>query len=125
MAIYHGKSGMIIFSTADIFKMQSWSLTAVSDFIDTTGMEESWREGTDGLEDFTATAEGVVESAADLLALVGTSATTEFEFVTGGADKLVGTAILESITETQDVEDVGRISYSFVGNDSAGLVLTG
>lgn len=124
MAIYHGKNGQVNWDGTDLHKINNWTLNAFVDFLDTTAMEDTWQNGKDGLKDFTATADGLSETTVDTITLLlGAGAVLILETGTTGTDKITGTAIIESFTETCDIEDIGRISYSFVGNDADGLTI--
>lgn len=124
MAVYHGKSGMVDFNSADIFHVQNWSLTTTVEMAEITKMGDAWGNHEYGLTDFTATAVGLNSDALDTPALLGGNAVLTLELADGGTDKIVGTVILNGIEETLDIEGVGTITYSFEGDDADGLSYT-
>jgi hypothetical protein len=117
----HGKDGNLI-AGSEIVNLQNYTLTRVTETAETSSMSDTWGTFIAGLADFTATAEGKSQIGLDTPALLGTTeAATEFSTATGGAE-YTGGVIITGITETAVVDDVLSISYTFEGNDTAGLV---
>jgi hypothetical protein len=124
---YHGKSGAVEVDGTALSSLTSWDVTTSIDTADTTTMAaaNSWATELTGLSDFTGTAEGLATSAQDTVALIGIDAAWQLN-ISEGADEvqLEGNAIMTGLTETVSVDDVGKLSYAFEGNDAEGLRLT-
>jgi hypothetical protein len=118
---YHGKKGNLVYDGVNIANLQSYSLTRIGETADATAMGDTWDKFNAGLTDFNATAEGLSQVALDTTALIGGGGPAEFSFQDAGVN---GTAavIITGITETAVVDDNISISYSFEGNDTAGIV---
>ena len=121
MAVFHGKSGKVNFS-ADLFTLNSWSLSVMSDVSDSTGMTDTWKTVTVGLKDFSANAEGFAETTVDYTSTLGTEAS--LKLYVDDSQYFSGNAICSGITETASIEDNGKVSYSFVGDSAAGITFT-
>ena len=119
MAAYHGVDGKANFSS-DLHKLQNWSAITTMNAVDTSGMGDDWiTYDENGLTDFSVTAEGLAETTIDYCSLIGTDASLSLYI--NATNYFEGNAILTSLTETADQEGVGTLSYSFAGNDAAGL----
>ncbi len=123
MAVFHGKYGAVDFSTAGIFKVDNWGLVYGVDTVDTTGMSETatptvpWRTHLVGLEDYSATCEGLSGTALDLPALIGVDAALKL-FV-DGTHSFSGTGICIGLSESVDINGQGKVTYSFQRNSTA------
>lgn len=117
MATFHGKSGGITWGGAGTESTQilSWTLDAISDVAEVTIMGDTWKDYLAGLKDWSGTIEIVADDAFGDLAMIGISATLTLEMV-DGANNLEGTALISGISWNTDVTDVGKATYSFVGN---------
>lgn len=124
MGVYQGKDGMVDFNGVDLLHIQEFTFNTSVDMADITEMGNTWENHAYGLADFSASVTCLNADAFDTVTLLGTSAVLTIELTDGGADKIVGTAILSSISETQGVDGVGTITYGFEGNDSDGLTYT-
>lgn len=66
MAIIHGKEGNVKWDASvvrqDFTKVQSWSLSVVTDVAEQTGMQDTWRTFLTGFTDWTATVEALLDS---------------------------------------------------------------
>lgn len=124
MTVYNGKGGGFVSAGAAVFDddTNSWTITTTSDVADSTGMGDTWEEQLSGLTDFSGTVEGNADSGGDYVAVIGTSGKITGSVVASGPN-VSGTAICTSITETASIDDIGKVSASFVGNDPVGLVL--
>ena len=121
MANYHGKTGNLKFGAAAIANLQNWNLTTVSETDDATSTGDTWKVPIPGLTDFNASASGKSQKALDTTALIGTSASLVLSYDVSGPN-WAAAAILTGLTETVSFENNGTISWTFTGNDAAGLV---
>lgn len=121
---YHGKTGHVKFNDSAIASLGSWDFTTSIDVADTTpmGAVNDWETQETGLSDFSGTAEGLAAKGLGTVALVGADQSVVFT-LNNGADNgdFEGNAIITSLTETVNIDDVGKVAYSFEGNDGAGL----
>ncbi len=118
----HGKNGNILLagSTA-VANLTNWSLTRTNETAETSSMGDEWGQSITGLTDFTVAAEGKSKKGLDTVALLG-SLQAATELVTAdGASEYSGGVIVSGITETSPVDSEITISYTFDGNDAAGL----
>ena len=121
---YHGKKGNLVFN-GNLANLESFTLTRIGETANATAMGDTWDVFIAGLTDFNASAEGKSQVGLDTVALLGTSqAATEFVMQDAGAEYTAG-AIMTGITETATVDDIITLSYTFEGNDPAGLVFGG
>ena len=121
---YHGKRGRVSVGGTALTSLTAWDLTTSIDVADTTAMSavNDWETQETGLSDFSGTAEGLSSEALDTVALVGSTAATKFHLdVENDNGEFEGNAIITSLTETVNTEDVGKLSYSFEGDDAQGL----
>lgn len=122
MPVYHGKNGVVNFSASDIAAVLSWTLTTTGDVADGTYMRLNSRIFESGFIDCSVT--------------VDCNARTEDTTKAGGAAaqlKLyindtyyfdVNTAICTEQTETVNLDDVGKVTYSFAMDDITGVSYT-
>ena len=124
MTVYNGKGGGFVSAGAPVFDddTNSWTITTTADIADATGMGDLWAERLAGLIDFTGSLDGNADSGGDYPAIIGTSGTITGSVVASGPN-VSGTAICTSITETASIEDIGKVTATFEGNDPVGLVL--
>ena len=122
MATYHGSSAKSYFNSADIFKPQSWSLETSSDTASSDAQGETWKAFEEGLEDFTATVEGLAETTVDYTSTLAVN--SALRLYIDDTNYLSATAICTSITETASINDVGKVTYSFEGDDTSGIAYT-
>lgn len=118
MAVYHGKSGKVNFST-DLFDVLLWTLTTVSDTAEATAMGDTWQTFEQGLTDFTASADGNAETTVDYTSTIGTEATLKLYI--DDTHYFSANAICTAITETASIDDIGKITYAFEGDDASGI----
>lgn len=118
MAVFHGKAGKVTFSTS-VASVLSWTMTVSGDVAEATVMALDWKTFEAGFIDVTAT----VEANAMTEAVLRIGANANLELYVNGSNKfLISTAICTEQTETVSMTDVGKISFSFVGDDTEGPV---
>jgi len=121
MAVYHGKSGSVTFQ-GTVAKITQWTLNTIASIADSTAMGDGWETHEVGLTDFNASIEAIAQSATSYITdYIGVSATLR---LTCSAGYFEGNAICNSLTETAGIEDVGKLSMSFEGNDADGISFT-
>ncbi len=119
MTLYHGKSGSATFDDTSIAKLTTWTLNTTAEVADTSAFGDSFTSHVIGLTDFTATAEGFSETEQTPIAtFLGKSAAL---VLTNSAGAFTMTAICNSFTETAGIDDAGKRTYSFEGNDADGI----
>ena len=123
MTVYHGKNASFTAAQGTFLgsATNSWTVTTLADIADATEMGDTWEESVDGLTDFNASVESNVSLTANYIEDLGVSGELTFQVVSGGPN-LVGTAILTGISETTTIDDIGKVSQTYEGNDAAGLV---
>jgi len=117
--IVHGKAGSIAWAgteTAMEEGVLSFVLEITNDVIDTTSMDDAtYHSRTVGWYDWTATVE--VEDTGFTIANVGeTAALSLIETVGANSNTYSGTAFLQSVAYTTDVNDVVKTVYTFAGS---------
>jgi len=117
MAAVHGKGGTVVFVGTTLTNITSWTFDSSGEIADTTAMGASFESSINGLTDFTATVEVVAMTEVDTVAYVGTDASLTLT-IESGKSIVATNAIMTSITETVGIDDVGRWSMSFVGNEA-------
>ena len=120
MAVFHGKAGKVTFSTA-IASILSWAMSVVADVAESTVMGLTWKTFESGFYDTSATVEANAMTEGTLK--VGTNANLQL-YVNATKYFLISTAICTEQTETVNMNDIGKISYSFVADDTEGPVYT-
>lgn len=120
MAVYHGKSGKVDLGGA-IAACLSWALTTVGDIAEATYMGLSWKTFVAGYKDATATTEH--RAYTEGTSKVGTNAQLKL-YIDDTHYFDVNTAIVTEQTETVNMNDVGRISYSYSMDATAGISYT-
>ena len=119
MAFFHGKSAKIYFPTNAIESMTDWTLTISVDTADTTAMGDTWKTHERGFDDFSATAAGYGRTTRATVAQVGQTGTLKLYI--DGTNYLTATAFCTQVTESVECNDVGKISYAFIGNSATGI----
>ena len=117
----HGKNATLSVAAGEIVNLESYTLTRVGETAEVTSMGDTWAKFIAGLTDFNATAEGQSQIALDTVALLASGGSTIFSTANSGAG-YTGSAIISGITETAVIDDSIKLSYTFEGNDAAGLV---
>ena len=120
MAVIHGKAGKVTFSGA-IASVLAWTLSITGELADSTVMHASvyWKTFIAGFIDSAATVEA--QAMTESTFKVGTNAELQL-YVDGTNYFSISTAICIGQTETVSKDDVGKISYSFIGDDTLGPV---
>lgn len=118
---YHGKDGCLVVNS-EIVNLTAWSLSAEAQAVDASAMGDDWAVFLSGLTDFNGSAEGLSQKALDTCALIGAEDADANFTIADGGPSLAGGLIITGITETVNYEGNGTISYTFEGNDAAGLV---
>lgn len=116
MAAVHGIGGDVTFTATDdvLGSITSWTFTSTGETADATGMGSTYATNVNGLTSFTATVECVALTVIDIVADVGTEATLTLVIEAGKT--IAANAVCTSATETASVDDVGRLSLSFIGD---------
>jgi len=118
MAAVHGKGGDVTFTGGSLdttlASVTSWAFTSTGDVAESTGMGDSFAKFINGLTGFTATAECCAYTTFDVPTAVGAEATLTLQVSTGKT--VAANAVLVSATETASIDDVGRLSLSFIGD---------
>lgn len=123
MTVYHGKQGSATFA-GSIADIQSWSLDTIADVADITAMGDDFESHESGLTDFTAAIETIAQTTVDTVGdYLGVGGALVLKC--SGSSQFTGTAICTGVTETVTIEDVGKLSLTFEGNDADGLSFTG
>ncbi len=117
----HGKGGNLSVGGTDIANIQTIGLTRVGETAETTSMGDVWAAIIAGMTDFTGSAEGKSQVGLDTTALLGSGGATIFSTADGGAG-YTAAAIISGITETASIDSEITCSYTFEGNDAAGLI---
>ena len=118
MAAVHGKGGTVTFTGAELTNITSWTFDSSGEIADVTAMGDSWEDSIDGCTDFTATVEATSMTEIDTTADIGLDATLTLT-IEAGKSIVASNAIMTSITETTSIDDVGRLSMTFEGNETA------
>ncbi len=122
MTVFHGKGGSATFA-GSIADLQSWTLGTSSDTADTTAMSDDFETHEGGLTDFTATAEGIANTTVDTIGTyLGVGGALVLKCSAG--HYFTGTAICTGYGESVTIDDVGKFTMSFEGNDADGLSYT-
>ena len=117
----HGKNATLSVDGGEIVNLENYTLTRVGETAEVTSMGDTWAAILAGLTDFNATAEGQSQIGLDTTALLGSGGNAIFSTASTGTGYTGGT-IISGITETAVVDDSIKISYTFEGNDTAGLI---
>lgn len=127
MVKYNGKTAAFSNDTATVMDSatNSWTVTTISDTADGTNMNDTFMTNVPGLTDFTGTVEADAGLTSDYVAALGVDDAVTFFFVDASTPTLTGNAIVTGVTETVTIDDIGKVSFSLEGNDTAGLVYTG
>ncbi len=118
MAVYHGKFGSATFK-GSIAKLTNWTLNTTAETADTSVMGDNFSSHKIGLTDFTATAESLTQTEdTPITTYLGQSGVL---VLSTSAGSFTQTAICNSFTETASIDDVGKRSFTFEGNDADGI----
>ncbi|KKN20891.1 hypothetical protein LCGC14_0930950 [marine sediment metagenome] len=113
MAVFHGKAGKVDFSGA-ITSVLNWALTTIGDIAESHGMGSTWKSFVAGFRDSSATVDAVAYTESTIK--VGTNAGLKL-YIDATNYFYINTAVCIEQTETVNMNDIGRISYSFVADD--------
>ena len=127
MAKFHGKKANVFWKGGTIaMSAQSWSCEVTADIAEVTGMQDTWKTYLAGENVWTATVEGIhYGSAASKIGLsgdasigtdpTGNEAKLDLYLVYADSDynAIYGDAICVSINPVVDVNDAGKVSYTF------------
>ncbi len=121
MAVYHGKTAKVSFSSS-IEAILSWAMSTSADIAKSSVMHASvhWDTNEVGFDDATATIDGNGRKTRDAVAQIGAEAALQLYI--DATKYFAFNAICVGITETANKDDVGKISYSFEMDDSAGVI---
>ena len=122
MAVFHGKLGKVDFGGV-ISSILGWTLNITGDIADSSIVAASawWKSFTAGYIDTAATADANAMTESTLK--VGTDAQLKLYVNATKYFDITNSVCIEQ-TETVNKDDVGKISYSFLGNDATGPVYT-
>ena len=120
-----GKSGKLSIGTSDpvtVIGIKNWSLDLSLDTLETTALGDDWKKYITGLKEWTASAEGDfavqnAESGQEDLQnayINGTEVTANF--YVNDTNFYTGTAIINSLSIEDPVDDVVSISIEFTGS---------
>jgi hypothetical protein len=113
MAATAGKGGSMSYSGITVL-IQSWTLDYAADMLEITAFSDAGVEKSIvGIKRWTATATGPLDSTNT--ADVGDTATLTLYVVDSGVN-WAGTAWIESISDSVDVQGVNMRTYNFKGN---------
>ena len=124
MGIYHGKGGIMTFPDAGaITDLLSWSASATADTADTTAMTDTYESHEIGLTDFSVTAETLAQTTTDVpTTYIGKDGALVLSC--SASHYFTANAICTGVTESVTIDDVGKLAFTFEGNDTGGLVFT-
>ncbi len=135
MAKFHGKKANVFWNDGSVaMSAQSWSVDASVDIAEATNMGDAWKTYIASPNNWVATVEGVhYGSAASKIGLTSAAGTIGYPVDLEGAsdnkakldlymvydtddyNALYGDAICIGINPAVDMNDVGKVSYSFQG----------
>jgi len=118
MAVFHGKAGKVTFSSS-VASILSWTMTVTGDIAESTVMALSWKTFVAGFIDVSATVEA--NAMTEDVLRIGTNASLLL-YVNGSNYFEISTAICTEQVETVNMNEVGKVTYSFAGDDTEGPV---
>ena len=119
MAAFHGKGGSATFTNL-VFEILSYTVDAICDMTDVTDMSDAaagWKAHLASFKDWSASCEcnlPITGAVATLATQLGSTATLSFA-QSAGPD-YGGTAYCTGIGPAGDVNDVGKITFTFQGS---------
>lgn len=119
MAVYHGKTAKVDFGGVMSFTT-GWSVTTVGDIAESTDMNDSFKLFEPGFDDATFTVEAHAATERDTIAQLSTTA-AELKCYIDVTNYFFADVFCVSITETANLNDIGKISYNFEMSDVDGL----
>lgn len=122
-AVFHGRTAKVALNgNGDIDAITGWSLSITGDTAESTVMQASgfWQGFEPGFDDATATVDGNARTTRDTVDQIGSEASLELYI--DATHYFAFNAICTGITETANKDDVGKISYSFEMDDTAGVL---
>lgn len=117
MAVYHGKSGTVSF-TGISKAVLAWSLSSTADVAESSVAGQTWKTFEAGFKDCTASIE-TNRNATDSVIQAGLEATLALGI--NQSNTLGANCICTEQTETVSIEDISKMSYSFVMDDVDGV----
>jgi len=118
MAVFHGKTAKAD-NGAVIGLTTGWSMTTSGDVAESTDMNDTFKLYEPGFDDATATVSGLGATTRDTIAQLGAAVTLKLYI--DATNYFTFTAICTGFTESVDLNDVGKIEYSFAMNAAAGV----
>jgi len=118
MAVYHGKTAKVD-DGAVMEATTGWTLTTSADVAEATDMGDTWKSFALGFDDCSATVTGNARTTRNTVAQLGAAVTLKLYI--DATNYFYFTAICTSITETANMNDIGKMSYTYAMNDTAGL----
>lgn len=118
MAAYHGKTAKVDDGAA-IGQTTSWTLSTSGDVAESTDMNDTFKLYEPGFDDATATVEGLAATTRDTVTQCGAAVTLKLYI--DATNYFTFAAICTNVAETVDLNDVGKISYTYVMNAATGV----
>ena len=121
MAMFHGKGGTITWAGTgtESTEITSWSVDATGDVAESTSMAAvgDWKTYLGGFKGWTASIEANhnAEAFDGLLATDFAGAAADLALLFNGVVGLSGSAILTGVSATLDMNDIGKLTYTFQG----------
>jgi len=118
MATYHGKSAKADFGGA-VAAALAWTMATIADIAESTYMGLTWKTFASGFRDATATLDCNAQ-AEQTTAYLGTNAALKL-YINSTKYFYLNTAICTGLTETVNMNDVGKVSYDFAIDAIGGI----
>jgi len=122
MTVYHGKSAKVDFGGIIAFTT-SWSVSTSADVARSTDMGDDFETFESGFDDATFTVDGNAATERNTIAQLLLEA-TELKCYIDATHYFHADVFCISITETANLNDIGKITYSFEMSDQDGLQYT-
>jgi predicted secreted protein len=116
-----GKSGKLMVGTNNVTEIKNWSLDLGLDTIETTALGDEWKNFIAGLKEWSASAEGSWNVAADaqgqkaLQDAYLSGATVSLKLYVDAAHYYSGEAFISSLSVEDPVDDTVNVSFEFQG----------
>ena len=113
MAVYHGKAGSVDFSSV-IDGTIGWSMVTAVDQAEDTAQGDTWKSFLAGKIDISISVQCIAKTERTLK--TGTEASIKLYL--DDTNYFTVNALCVGETETADINDVGKLSYEFIGDAS-------
>lgn len=118
MGAYHGKTAKVDDGSVMGFTT-AWSMSTSGDVAESTDMNDTFKLYEPGFDDATATVSGLAATTRDTIGELGAGVTLKLYI--DGTNYFQFVAICTGVTETVDLNDVGKIEYTYEMNATAGV----